>query len=106
MISCRAAVSPDAQNLESDRAVCHFRQNHESVVSGRPFRPRHREQLQAQVVVVVVGAEELDVSEVLGRLEDAGDPEARLGGVVVRGGRRAAGEALKLDVSARVEDVK
>ncbi|HOQ48156.1 MAG TPA: hypothetical protein PK157_22810, partial [Bryobacteraceae bacterium] len=42
---------------------------------------------------VVVGREELDVGEVLGRLEDAGDLEARRGGVVKRGGRGAAREA-------------
>lgn len=50
----------------------------------------HRQRLQAQVVEVVVGREELDVGEVLGRLEDAGDLESGLGGVVKCGGRRAS----------------
>jgi hypothetical protein len=58
------------------------------------------------VVEVVVGREELDVGEVLGRLEDAGDLEAGLGGVVERGGRGAAGEALKLDRAAGIEEEK
>jgi len=46
----------------------------------------------------------LDVGEVLGRLEDARDLEAGLGGVVERGGRGAAGEALELDRAAGVEE--
>jgi len=65
-----------------------------SYPEGQPGEVRHRERLQAQVVEVVAGREELDVGEVLGGLEDAGDLEAGLGGVVERGGRRTAGEAL------------
>ena len=49
-----------------------------------------RQRLQAQVVEVVVGREELDVGEVLGRLEDAGDLESGLGGVVKCGVLRAS----------------
>jgi uncharacterized membrane protein len=58
------------------------------------------------VVEVVVGREELDVGEVLGRLEDARDLETGLRGVVERGGRGAAGEALELDGAAGVEEEK
>jgi hypothetical protein len=67
---------------------------------------RHRQRLQAQVVVVIVGAEELDVREVLGRLEDAGNVEAGLSCVADRGGRRAAGVSLQLDGPAGIEHVE
>jgi hypothetical protein len=74
------------------------------VLEGQPGEVRHRERLEAQVVEVVVGREEFDVGEVFGRLEDARDLEAGLGGIVERGGRRAAGEALELDRAAGVEE--
>ena len=74
------------------------------VLKRQPGKIRHRERLHAQVIEVVVSREELDVGEVLGRLEDAGDLEAGLSGVVERGGRRAAGEALELDRAAGVEE--
>ena len=57
-------------------------------------------------VVVVVGAEELDVRKILGRLEDTGDLETRLGGVVDRGGGSASRESLQLDGPAGIEHVE
>ncbi len=63
-----------------------------------------RQVLEAQVVEAVVGVVEAEDGEVLGRLEDAGDLEAGLGGVVNRGGCGATGEALKLEGAAGVEE--
>jgi hypothetical protein len=74
------------------------------VLEGQPGEIRHRERLQAQVVEVVVGRKEFDVGEIFGRLEDARDLEAGLGGIVKRGRGRAAGEALELDGAAGVEE--
>ena len=62
--------------------------------------------LQAQVVEVVVGREELDVGEVLGRLENAGDREAGLRGVVEGGRGGPAGEALNVHGPAGIEDLE
>ena len=65
---------------------------------------RSRQVLQAQVVEVVVGVVEAEDGEILGGLEDAGDGDTRGCGVVQRGRRGAAGEALDMHVPARVED--
>ncbi len=58
------------------------------------------------MVKVVVGVVKAEGGEVLGRLEDAGDREAGLGGVMDRGRGGAAGEALHVHVPARVEDME
>lgn len=58
------------------------------------------------MIEVVVGREELNVGEVLGRLEDPGDLETRRGGIVDRGSSSAAGKTLQLDRVARVENMK
>jgi hypothetical protein len=92
------AVGPDVALLAVHGKDLHV------VLKRQPGEIRHRERLHAQVIEVVVSREELDVGEVLGRLEDAGDLEAGLSGVVERGGRRAAGEALELDRAAGVEE--
>ena len=44
--------------------------------------------------------------EVFGGFEDAGDGQTRCGGIVERGGRRAAGEALDVNAPAQVEFVE
>lgn len=62
--------------------------------------------LQAQVVEVVVSVPPAQDREILGGLEDAGDGYTGLGSVVHRGGRATPREALRLEVPARVEDVK
>jgi hypothetical protein len=51
---------------------------------------------QAQVVEVVVGVVEAQDCRILGSLEDAGDGDARLSGVMDGGGGGATGEALDL----------
>jgi hypothetical protein len=65
-----------------------------------------RQVLQPEVVEVIVSVPPAQHREVLCRLEDPGDGHTRLRGVVDRGGRGAPGEALQLEVAARVEDVK
>jgi hypothetical protein len=67
---------------------------------------RARQGLQAQVVEVVVGVVQAEDSEVLGRLEDAGDGQASLGRVMDRGRGGAAKKALDVHVPARIEDVE
>ena len=59
-----------------------------------------------QVVEVVVGVPPAQHREVLRSLEDPGDGDTRFRGVVDRGGRGAPGEALQLEVTARVENVE
>jgi len=62
--------------------------------------------LQAQVVEVVVGVVEAQHGEIFGRLENAGDREAGLRGVVAGGRRRPAGEALDVHGPAGIEDLE
>ena len=65
-----------------------------------------RQVLQPEVVEVVVSVPPAQHREVLCSLEDPRDGDTRLRGVVDRGGRGAPGEALQLEVPARVEDVE
>lgn len=53
-----------------------------------------------------MGREDLDVGEVPGGLENAGDPEAGRGGVVQGCRSGAPGEALKLDGTAGIDQVE
>ena len=76
-----------------------------SKLERQPGEVRYRQRLHAKGIKVVVGREDLDVGEILGRLKDAGDLEAGGGGVVERGDGGAAREALELDGAAGVEDV-
>ena len=54
---------------------------------------------------MVVGVVQAEDGEILGGQEDTGDGDAGLAGVVDRGGRAAAGEALDVRVPARVEKI-
>jgi len=65
-----------------------------------------RQRFQSQVVEVVAGVVEAEDGEILGRLKDGGDRDAGLGGVMDWGPGSTPGEALDVEVSARVEDVK
>src|SRR5581483_1670328 len=65
-----------------------------------------RQRLEAEVIEVVVGVVQAEDGEILGRLEDAGDGDAGLGGIVERDGGGPAGEALDVHVPVRVEDVE
>jgi len=65
-----------------------------------------RQVLQPDVVEVVVSAPPAQHGEVLCCLEDPRNGYAGLRGIVERGGRGAPGEALQLEVPARVEDVE
>jgi len=62
--------------------------------------------LDPQVIEVVIGAPEAQDGEILGSLEDPGDRHTRGGGIVNRGRRGAPGEALQLEIAARVEHVE
>ena len=65
---------------------------------------RPRQVLLAQVIEVVIGVVEAQDREVFGGLEDAGDGHTCRGRIVDRGRRAAPGEALQLEVAARIED--
>src|ERR1035437_8341517 len=65
-----------------------------------------RQVLQPEVVEVVVSIPPPQYREVLRSLEDPRDGYTGLRGVVDRGGRSAPGEALQLEVPARIEDVE
>lgn len=58
------------------------------------------------MAVVIVGVPPAQDREVFRSLEDARDGDPGLRGVMDRSGRGAAGEALQLEVAARVEDVE
>ena len=62
--------------------------------------------LQPEVVEIVVSVPPAQHCEVFRSLEDAGDGDTRLSGVVDGGGCGAAGEALQLEVPPGVEDVE
>jgi hypothetical protein len=76
------AIGPYVRLLAVDAQGLHVE------LKGQPGQFRQRQRLQAKVIEVVVCREELDVGEILGRLEDAGDLEAVLRGVVDCGGAR------------------
>ena len=67
---------------------------------------RARQVPQAQVVVVIVRVVQAEDREVFCRLEDAGDGHTCRGRIVERRRGGATGEALRLEVPARVEDRK